>query len=261
MMALCSCDYRDNTWLRVFTGFLRFFSAGPEERTVLIGATVQEKGSDVFSVDVGSKERLECSEQHATVWPGTLAVLDFDEVGKMVNNIMWPQVQQALMDTCATGRLLMGVVCLHVVLHKGDAVAASHYAESMAGVLERIVGCVESNTPFPKLTGLYEYLRSWQQAQVPGSENPRAISSATARRLAWWPKDLRAKEPGHAGVNLWPCAPMRDWLCFAPGAQYQHESCEYCCDPAHGSQGAAVCFDAQWTFARCCTTPSDRGYF
>lgn len=187
-------------------------------------------------------------------------MLDFDEVGKMVSSI-FPQVQQTLMDICAPGRLLMGVLCLHVMLHQGDALAASAYAEGMAGIMERLETCIESNTPFPRLIGLHAYLQGWRQAQIPAAEDPRAVTPATAQRLAWWPKDLRAKQPGEAGVNLWTCAPMRDWLCWAPGAEYQHESCENCCDPAHGPQGLAVCFDAEWTFGRCCQTPGDRGFF
>lgn len=262
IMALCSCEYRDNTWLRVLTSFLRFFgSRSPEERVALISATVTDRGGGVLFVDVGTKDKLECSEMHTGAWPGTLAQLDFDEIGKMANSIFFPQVQQTLMDICAPGRLLMGVLCLHAVLHKGDAVVASAYAEGMLGVLERIDSCIESNTPFPKLTGLYPYLKSWRQAQIPGAENPRAVSYSTAQKLAWWPTDMSAKEPGAPGMNLWPCTPMRDALCFPPGAEYKHESCEYCCDPAHGSHGASICFDAQWSFARCCQTPGDRGYY
>merc|ERR1719468_266008 len=123
----------------------------------------------------------------------------------------------------------------------------------MAGVLERIDGCIESNTPFPNLHGLAAYLKSWETAQVSAIENPRAVSAETLRRLSWWPAEaLETKAPGAPGVNLWPCVPMRDWLCWAPGAQYQHESCDFCCDPKHGSQG---CKQRTRSFARCCQTP------
>lgn len=261
ILALCGCDYRDNSWLRVFTGFYRFFGSSFLERSGIVGTIVEEKGQGVLSMEVGLKDKLECSHQHAAVWPGTVAMLDFDEVGKMVNSIFFGQVQQVLMDICAPGRLLLGVLCLHALLHKGDALAASAYAQAMIGILERIDSCIEGNTPYPKLIGLYRYLQSWNQVQIPGTENPQAVSLTTIQRLSWWPEGLRAKEPGQPGMNLWPCVPMRDILCWAPGSEYNYESCDYCCDPAHGPQGAAMCFDAQFSFERCCRTPDDRGFF
>ncbi|CAE8603764.1 unnamed protein product, partial [Polarella glacialis] len=90
-IALCSCDYRDNNWLRVHTAFLRFFKGGLADRAGLLAATVQDKGNGLYSVDVGHKDRLECSASHTRSWPGTGAVLDFDEIGKMVNAIFFGQ--------------------------------------------------------------------------------------------------------------------------------------------------------------------------
>lgn len=263
MLALCSCDYRSNSWLRVFTHFLRFFEASDYvSRESMVKASVFRHDNGVLSAEVGHKERLQCSPGHTTAWPGTLSKLDFHEIGKMANSIFFPQVQQTLMDLCAPGRFLMGVLCLHASLHFGDAVTASAYAESMLELYERIGSCLEGNTPFPKqLDQLYPYLKGWRQAQFPSNEDPSAISAATVQRLAWWPKDLHAKEPGAPGMNLWPCVPMKDPHCFPPGAEYQQQSCEFCCDPVHGSQGAPGCFDAIWTFGRCCQTPGDRGYY
>eukprot|EP00933_Yihiella_yeosuensis_P037232 TRINITY_DN31108_c0_g1_i1.p1 TRINITY_DN31108_c0_g1~~TRINITY_DN31108_c0_g1_i1.p1 ORF type:complete len:345 (+),score=47.34 TRINITY_DN31108_c0_g1_i1:47-1036(+) len=263
MLALCSCDYRGNDMLRVFTSFYRFFGAASswEDRLALVSAMVHDEGHGIYSLDAGHKDRLKCSESHAGAWPGTELMLDFNEVGKMANSIFFPQVQQTLMDICAPGRLLMGVQCLHVMLHKGDALAASRYAEAMTSLMDRIDSCIEGNTPWPKLHELHTYLFGWRSAQIPGSEDPRQISQATVRRLSWWPLDLTPKVPGQPGMNLWPCVPMRDWLCFPPGAAYSHESCEYCCDPVHGPKGAPECFDSQFSFERCCQTPGDRGYY
>merc|ERR1719329_419669 len=93
--------------------------------------------------------------------------------------------------------------------------------------------CHQDQTPWP-FPGLKKFINRWQKDELPRSH-----------RMAWYPdlNLMRGKRPDETPNHYFPCAPLQDPECFPTGTNFEFASCSVCCDPGHGPQGNANCFD------------------
>eukprot|EP00747_Dinoflagellata_sp_TGD_P224594 gnl/TRDRNA2_/TRDRNA2_97243_c0_seq2.p1 gnl/TRDRNA2_/TRDRNA2_97243_c0~~gnl/TRDRNA2_/TRDRNA2_97243_c0_seq2.p1 ORF type:complete len:330 (-),score=46.06 gnl/TRDRNA2_/TRDRNA2_97243_c0_seq2:64-1053(-) len=260
-IAMCFCDYRDNTWLNVLSNFMWAFKQGQFERYRLADKfAVKLEDNGLLSMDVGYTQRVQCGAPLAQVYPGTMFQADVDELHKFARNLFWPQVRVKLQEICLPGRIALQLLCLHAELGRRDGWGAQAYARQLQLFFPLMEGCAEKQTPWP-FPGLGDYVRSWNHALVPPDGS--LISVEVASSLSWWPDPelMRGKLPHESDGHYWPCAPLQDRSCFPTGTENLYMSCEYCCDPAKGPTGEAACFGGDWTFTRCCRTPGDSGRF
>lgn len=258
---LCSCDYGDNTWLNVLTNFLWAFRTAPAERPLLAQKfDVRLDADGILSMDVGYAGRVQCGAPVAKVYPGTNFELDIQELYQLAGNLIVPQVRGKMAELCPPGRLALQLLCLHAELGLRDGHAAAAYAAQVRRLWPMVGDCVDRQTPWP-FPGIGAYLEKWKSAKLPSAGEPLAPEAVA--ELSWWPDPatMRGKTPEESESHYWPCAPLQDRLCFPPGTNNLHMSCEHCCDPAKGPTGEAACFVGEFTFARCCRTPGGTGRF
>jgi len=257
-IAMCSCDYSDNTWLSVLSNFIWAFSTSPEQRPMLAQEfSMRLEAGGLLSMDVGYKERVQCGAPLAQVYPGTNFQLDIEELHSFARNLFWPEVRQKLTDVCVPGRVALQLLCLHAELGRKNVQAAVLYASELFKLHELIERCHENGTPWP-FPGLATYVRSWKTAEIPEDGSAFDVS-----KLSWWPdvRKMRGKLPEESDQHYFPCVPLKDKACFPVGTASLHMSCEHCCDPGRGPMGEAACFVGEFTFNRCCRTPGNQGRF
>jgi len=249
---LCTCDYSDNTWFHVLGSFLEIFRTGEAERHALSQKLKARPEAGGLSLDVGLPERLQCGVEWASVYPGTNNLLDTAELYQMLGGIIWPQVRQKLLDVCVPVRLALQLICQHALLHGlKDLKGSKAYALKAQELWTMVDKCVDNQSPWP-FPGLTQHLQHWSSAELPDDS-----------LIAWYPDPnlMRGKRPEESEAHYWPCVPLQDPLCFPTASPSDYQSCSVCCDPGHGPTGKADCFDAQFTFARCCRTPDNIGRF
>eukprot|EP00931_Biecheleriopsis_adriatica_P051493 TRINITY_DN29871_c0_g1_i2.p1 TRINITY_DN29871_c0_g1~~TRINITY_DN29871_c0_g1_i2.p1 ORF type:complete len:309 (-),score=31.90 TRINITY_DN29871_c0_g1_i2:183-1109(-) len=249
---LCTCDYTDNKWFYVLGHYLNIFRSGEMERNVMAQTLKARPEAGGVSLDLGLRERVQCSTEHAKLWPGTNNLFDTNELYTFLGSIIYPQVRHKLMQVCVPGSMALQLICQHALLHGlKDFEAAKAYALQAHQLWQMVNKCVERQTPFP-FPGLGEFLTSWTSEGLPESS-----------AIAWYPDPnlMRGKRPEESEQHYWPCAPLKDPQCFPSGADNLFTSCSECCDPGKGPLGDANCWVGEWTFARCCRTPNDGGRF
>ena len=258
-LAMCSCDYADNTWLNVLSNFIwAFQQSDPYSLSTRFKLEMEENG--ILSLDVGYTTRIQCGAPVAAVYPGTLFAIDVEELHKFARNLFWPQVRQKLNEVCVPGRVALQLLCLHAELARRNSHGAEAYAYQLRQLYPLIQGCVQGTTPWP-LPGLDSYLEKWVDPQLP--PHRVALNPEQVQRLSWNPDKrlMRGKLPHESDGHYFPCVPLMDPACFPPGTPNLHMSCEHCCDPGRGPQGEAACFVGEWSFTRCCRTPNNQGRF
>jgi len=250
---LCTCDYDDNNWFHVLGHYLNIFKSGENERGML-AQTLQarpEAGGGV-SLDVGLPQRLECSAEHAKLWPASNHIFDTDELYRFLGSIIYPDVRQKLQQVCVPGKMALQLICQHALLHgMKNFEGAKAYALAAHQSWQMVSKCVDKQTPFP-FPKLGEFLQAWSGEGLPDQA-----------AMAWYPDPnrMRGKRPEESDQHWWQCTPLKDPQCFPSGSGNLYTSCSTCCDPGKGPMGDASCFVGEWTFARCCRTPNDSGRF
>jgi len=262
-MAMCSCEYNDNTWLHVLGSFIQAFRLPEQERSAISGLfSVQMEPGGVLSMEVGysehgSAKRLECGAPLVNAYPGTSLEVALEELDQFGRNIFWPEVRQKLNELCIPGRVALGLLCLHAELIRKNVAAVVGYARQLGQLIPRIQGCIHAKTPWP-MPGIDEYAATLQKASKLNAHDQMQL-----RSIMWLPdvRRMRAKQPEESESHYWPCVPIKDKSCFPTGTPYKSQSCESCCDPGAGPTGDATCFDNVFTFRRCCRTPGNQGRF
>eukprot|EP00928_Gymnodinium_smaydae_P071120 TRINITY_DN54795_c0_g1_i1.p1 TRINITY_DN54795_c0_g1~~TRINITY_DN54795_c0_g1_i1.p1 ORF type:complete len:405 (-),score=42.27 TRINITY_DN54795_c0_g1_i1:93-1256(-) len=233
---LCGCDYADNSFMHALAKFMKFFQAGRLERHKIVQMfDPQPAGGGVVSIDAGFPFRLQCGAPLANAYPGTNLEVSSDEVYRFLGSFLYPEVRQKLVDICIPGRIGLQLICQHVLIHYSkDYEGARAYAKKAEELFSFIDGCVLEQTPWP-FKGLKSYLRRWKGSELP-----------SLSKMAWYPDPQLLR----ANTNN-PCVPIQS-DCFPPGAPSLQTSCADCCDLRHGPRGNSACFDAAFTFERCC---------
>jgi len=263
-VAMCSCEYNDNTWLHVLTHFLSAFRASEQERATMASQlSVRLESGGLLSMEVGYSQdgrpkRVGCGEPLANVHPGTNFEADPEEVDKFARNLFWPQVREKLNELCLPGRVALGLLCLHAEIGRRNARAVRGYAAQLVKMAPKVVGCADRSTPWP-FPGLTSYLQVLKNLDLPDG----SLDYVRGKEISWWPDPgkMRGKRPDESDSHYWPCVPLQDRECFPTGIPFLQQSCEHCCDPGQGPRGDESCFDSVFTFKRCCRTPNDQGFF
>lgn len=181
-----------------------------------------------------------------------------------------PHSGLAMRAACLPGRVLLHLLCAHQALMPTDGEAKwdqfGEHANGLRDMLELAAGKgtgkdlgsvnVEAHDEADRGCAAH-----WPWSPVFAGSRllnmstyvNRLLSSAVelnVRSLAYdQPFVLTPKAHAKISPYLQPCMPLHTG-CFSMDAP---ASCEKCCNPGHpGGRGLEACFDAVWTFERCC---------
>lgn len=280
IFSVCACDFGDNFWLHLIAGLLNnapngFHSHAPDSKLHKWLASVQCNPWPIEPIDTVVSNAV-----------GGSPYWDDYRFGKRYHfTDMWiredfeynPRIGLATRAACFPGRILLSLICAHQALlpaTQGKEVRWSVFAEHLQRIQELLPTAVgrETSVDLGHLRDSDEESGCapvWPWAPIFAGRRLHRLKGYVDRLMAgginpsmpWlasYPEPFKMSPAEHGRINpyLQACVPMSECWPFGYRARLtDQEQCEYCCNPAHGGSGDPSCFDATYTFQRCCTPP------
>mmetsp|Transcript_41161 Transcript_41161/g.94683 ORF Transcript_41161/g.94683 Transcript_41161/m.94683 type:complete len:524 (+) Transcript_41161:61-1632(+) len=229
----CACDLTNNAWLHHMSDVFEHIKDLP--------ARLQDSGSPTTKWVLAQS----CAED-ASVFPNS--DLPVDLAGLLQQGaVTHGDRHVAPKDVCLPGQVAMATVCVQRWIVGGSVVGVESWVQKMAEMLSLVSDCMDEKSILPlSLVDFQNYLSVFQRA-VPLPEDPRFVQELAFPAIAKQKLTRSLSAPAEA-----QCMPLKGRECFPSGTGNALESCMHCCNPAHGPTGDPRCWDATFSFERCC---------
>jgi len=242
--SLCQCEYNRNEWLHISTS----------ARAVLNAMDL----SQVKQV----LESLPCPHHTSGGYFHAREKYAFASTPEMVAYAWMPEYRATLADTCVVGHLVLMLLCSQRFLlaaGNGDQAALQSFFVHMQGIASILQLGTGDGMHEKENAHILDVTRCLRSSVFP-VDGTRLRAYATQ----WLGEAFTSPRAAYAGGNPdvagsipfkeRPCVPLANLQCFPRTASFASESCTHCCGALSHD---ASCFDAVWTFERCCQRDFD----
>mmetsp|Transcript_146703 Transcript_146703/g.270773 ORF Transcript_146703/g.270773 Transcript_146703/m.270773 type:complete len:313 (+) Transcript_146703:42-980(+) len=273
VLTVCACEFGDNLWLRLISELLQFAPGGFAKH---VFDSKTREWLDTVPCKPWPLPPLNHAVAHAT-GQGVYftdyrygAVTHFLDASLRQDTDYVPHSGLAMRAACLPGRAFLRLLCAHQALlptaGEPDWDSFGEHINHLQELLHDAAGKgkakdLGSVRPQGKEGAERGCAARWPWAPIFSGDRLHNMSEyvqgllsgaveLNMHALAYNEPFLLAPKE-HAKINpyLQPCVPLVT-ECFSKDAPV---SCEKCCNPAHpGGKGIEDCFDAVWTFERCC---------